>query len=127
MSASLPPSDAGPQVVVGEHGGVAGSQAQAGLAFPVGGEAAHLAQLGGADVVDDQGEDAAGGGGGELLVVADQQQFGAVAVAQSGEVVDDLAGRHGRLVEDDQRPRFDAHRCCQAGRCRCRGVLWQCS
>ena len=99
--------DPGSQVVVGQDGDVAVSQAQTGVAFPVVGEAVHLAEVGGADLVDDQAERPAGLRAGQLLGVADQQQFGVRRLAQPGQVVDDLAGRHAGLVQDDQHPRFD--------------------
>ena len=120
--------DAAAQVVVGEHGGVAGAQAEAGRAFPAGGEAAHLASWAAPTWSTRRRNSPPAAGLSSCSWSPTSSSLAPCWCAQSAQLVDHLARGHARLVEDDQRSRRDGVLVAPPPcRSRVRGWRWVCS
>ena len=80
---------------------VAGTEAEAGFAFPRVGEAVDVVELDGAVDVGEESEHAAAADGGELAGVADEHDAPVVVVGEGGELGELGGGGHAGLVDDD--------------------------
>ena len=98
----LAAEDPGVLVVLGEHGGVAVAQPQAGLLLPSGAEPDRLGQAGVAEGFGEQGHAAAVLDRLQLLGVAGQDHLGVAGGGLGDDVGQVGGGGHGGLVHQDQ-------------------------
>ena len=98
----LPADDPAVLVVLGQHGGVAGPQPQAGGLFPGGAEPDRLGEPGVAERVGEQGHAAAVLHRLQLLGITGQDHLGAAGRRLADDVGQVGVADHGRLVHQDQ-------------------------
>ena len=97
--------DAAVLVVVGQHGGVAVAQPQAGVLFPGGAEPGRFGEPGVAEGVGEQGHAAAVLDGLQLAGVPGQDHLPVAGLGVGDQVGQVRAGHRGGLVDQQQRPR----------------------
>ena len=95
-------ADPGVLVVVGQHGGVARAQPQAGRLFPPGAEPDRLGELDRAEGVGEQGHAAAVLHGLQLAGISGEDHLGAAISGLADDVGHVRVGGHGRFVHQDQ-------------------------
>ena len=103
----FPAADPGVLVVVGQHGGVAVAQPQAGVLFPGGAEPDGFGEAGVAEVAGEQGHAAAVFDRLQLAGVPGQDDLGAAGLGVGDQVGQVRAGDHRGLIDHQQRARGD--------------------
>ncbi len=103
----FPAADPGVLVVLGQHGGVAVAQPQAGLLFPGGAEPDGFGEPGVAQGAGEQGHAAAVFYCLQLAGVSGQDDLGAAGLGVGDQVGQVRAGDHRSLIDDQQRAGSD--------------------